>query len=296
MMKVRVLMASVVVLLTVSGGNVLMAGMIPSFPGVENLSERRVSVAGDEESFLIPDPVFRQFCIEYGYADNRGYIIPAAAAKVTWLNLGRKSVTSLEGIRYFTGLEKLTCYYTRLASLDVSGCGKLKELYCNHNPSLVSLNVKGCTSLEKLYCYNTSLTSLDVSGCKALVCLRCHDNASLSKLNVRGCPAMTELYCHDNRLAGLDLTGCTALRTLYCYGNRIAGLDARGMASVKGFRLFCGNQSSDGRVGQELNLILTARQKVRWDDKLADNGSNTRINVTINNTKYNRRGMERRNK
>lgn len=288
-MKIRVLMASVVVLLVISGRNMLMATVIPSFSGVENVSGEQRSVAGDEDNFLIPDPVFRQFCVEYGYADDKGYIIPAEAAKVTWLSLGRKSVSSLEGIRYFTGLEKLTCYFTRLVSLDVSGCKKLKELYCNHNPSLVSLNVKGCTSLERLYCYNTSITSLDVSDCKALVYLRCHDNASLDELNVRGCPAMTELYCHNDRFTGLSLAGCTALKTLYCYGNRIAELDARGMESVEGFRLFCGNQTSDGVTGQELNLILTTRQKVRWDDGLTANGSNTRVNVTINNTKYNRR-------
>ncbi|WP_099293011.1 leucine-rich repeat domain-containing protein [Butyricimonas sp. Marseille-P3923] len=234
-----------------------------------------------EESFLIPDTVFRKFCIELGCADEKGYIIPAEAAKVTWLSVGRKNIVSLEGIKYFTSLEKLTCYYTPLASLDVSGCSSLKELYCNHNASLVSLNVNGCTSLEKLYCYNTPLVELNVSGCKSLVCLRCHDNTSLVTLYVKGCAALKELYCHNDHLSGVDLSGCTSLRTLYCYGNFITRLDATVMPEGKGFRLFCGNQTSDGVTGQSLELTLTPKQKERWDDYMISNGSNVRVNVAV---------------
>ena len=235
----------------------------------------------DEESFLIPDTVFRRYCINFGYADGRGYILPEKAAEVTWLNVGRMNIRSLEGIKYFTSLEKLTCYYTPLVSLDVAGCRALKELYCNHNTSLVSLDVRGCTSLERLYCYNTSLSGLDVTGCRVLECLRCHDNASLASLDVKGCAALKELYCHNDRLVGMDLSGCISLTTLYCYGNHVAALDVTGMVSGKGFRLFCGNQTSGEGTALTLELAMTARQKARWDDYQAENGSNLHVNVTV---------------
>ncbi|WP_065220549.1 MULTISPECIES: leucine-rich repeat domain-containing protein [Butyricimonas] len=269
---------------------VLLAGMKTSTAGVvvplaDKERDGLLPSAGEhmsgEESFLIPDTVFRRYCISFGYADEKGYIIPKEVAKVTWLNVGRMNIKSLEGIKYFTSLEKLICYYTPLVSLDVSGCKALKELYCNHNTSLVSLDVCGCTSLERLYCYNTSLSELDVTGCRALECLRCHDNISLASLDVKGCAALKELYCHNDRLIGMDLSGCVSLMILYCYGNHVAALDATGMVLGKEFRLFCGNQFSDEAVEQTLELTLTARQKVRWDDYQAANGSNARVNVTV---------------
>ena len=79
----------------------------------------------------------------------------------------------------------------------------------------------------------------------------------------------------------MDLSGCVSLMILYCYGNHVAALDATGMVLGKEFRLFCGNQFSDEAVEQTLELTLTARQKVRWDDYQAANGSNARVNVTV---------------
>lgn len=283
MVRKCVFMVGILALLVVSlaGMKTSTAAKVVPLPDKERIDLLPGDEMSDGESFQIPDTVFRRYCINFGYADEKGYIIPAEAAKVTWLNVGRMNITSLEGIKYFTSLEKLTCYYTPLVSLDVSGCGALKELYCNHNTSLVSLDVRGCTSLEKLYCYNTSLSELDVTGCRVLECLRCHDNVSLSSLNVKGCAALKELYCHNDRLVGMDLSGCVSLTTLYCYGNHIAALDVTTMVSGKNFRLFCGDQTSDGAVGQTLELTLTARQKARWDDYQAANGSNTRVNVTV---------------
>lgn len=278
-------MAGVLVLLVVSlaGMKTAAAGIVASCANEEraDFSPGAGNQVTGEERFLIPDTVFRRYCINLGYADEKGYIIPVEAEKVTWINVGGLNIKSLEGVKYFTSLEKLICYYTPLVSLDVSGCAALKELYCNHNTSLVSLDVRGCTSLKRLSCYKTSLSGLDVTGCRALESLRCYDNASLALLNVKGCAALKELYCHNDRLVGIDLSGCISLTILYCYGNHVATLDASGMVAGKGFRLFCGNQTSGEAAGQTLELTLTVRQNACWNDYQAANGSNSRVHVTV---------------
>ena len=61
----------------------------------------------------------------------------------------------------------LDCDYSRLTSLDVSGCTALTSLSCTSN-QLTSLDVSGCTALTKLDCSDNPLTSIDLSNCKSL--------------------------------------------------------------------------------------------------------------------------------
>ena len=197
----------------------------------------------DAENFLrVPDANFRQFCVDNGYADADGYIIPAKAATVTVIDVsGKNNIASLEGIQYFTALEKLYCYDNTLTSLDVSGCKALETLECGSN-RLTSLDVKECIALKSLYCYDNTLTSLDVSGCKALEELNCRDNTSLDSLDVSGCKALRTLFCYNTSLASLDVSGCKALEVLSCHNTSLVSLDVSGCKALK--RLDCNNTSS----------------------------------------------------
>ena len=100
-----------------------------------------------------PDEAFRTYLSGQSYGKD-GILTDAEIAKVKTLNVAKKSIQTLQGVKIFTALTTLTCNGNELTSLDVSGM----------------------TSLTKLTCYNNQLTVIDVSGCTALTTLDCYTN------------------------------------------------------------------------------------------------------------------------
>ena len=152
-----------------------------------------------------PDEAFREWLLgqEYG-AD--GVLTDEEIAGITELGLSGHWISSLKGIENFTALEKLSCGFNYLESLDVSGCTELRGLDCQFQ-----------------YC---GLKKLDVSKNTLLVELCCSTN-QLTKLDVSKNTALTRLLCSDNQLTSLDVSQNTALNELYCDKNQIkeAGMD-----------------------------------------------------------------------
>ena len=192
-----------------------------------------------------PDANFRNYLLGL-YP--KGYITQTDVNNRTTMDVSGKSISNLQGIKYFTALKELRCYNNPMTSLDVSGLTALTYLDCAPTDSytgtkLTSLNVSGCTNLETLLCYNTNISSLSVSNCTNLKKLDCHNctrltsltvinKSSLNTLNCSNCTALTSLTCCNNALTTLNVTGCTALNTLKCYQN--ANLTAiTGLADCK---------------------------------------------------------------
>lgn len=128
-------------------------------------------------------------------------------------------LTDLSGIEYLSNLEYLYCSQLEIESLDVSSLKKLKQLRCNDNPDLKTLNVSGLTNLETLECSNTGLTSLDVRGLENLQQLLCENSKSLS-LTLGTHLNLIELSCNGCNLSSLDVSSFTALEKLDCGNNQ----------------------------------------------------------------------------
>lgn len=158
----------------------------------------------DFEEALNPELV-AAIADQVSWATNNGGIVPVdeankqVMAAVTILDLADKNLSSLDGIEYFTELERLLCYGNQLKSLDVSKLTKLTLLYC-YNNQLESLDVSKLTALNTLQCYNNQLESLDAS--------------KLTQLR--------NLSCYGNKLSELDITANSQLMVLQC-GNQTTG-------------------------------------------------------------------------
>lgn len=195
----------------------------------------------DFEEALNPELV-AAIADQVSWATNNGGIVPVdeankqVMAAVTILDLADKNLSSLDGIEYFTELERLLCYGNQLKSLDVSKLTKLTLLYC-YNNQLESLDVSKLTALNTLYCYNNQLKSLNVSNLTAL----------------------NTLQCYNNQLESLDASKLTQLRNLSCYGNKLSELDITANSQL--MVLQCGNQTTG-----TLNLSLSLSQASMWDD------------------------------
>lgn len=189
--------------------------------------EIKLEVAVNKQNF--PDTNFYNWVQALSYGSD-GILTKAEIAKVTSIDVSKKSIANLKGIEYFTALTRLDCYENQLTSLDVSNFTALEDLFCYKN-QLTALNVSGCTALTYLRCYDNQLTSLNVSGCTALTWLYCYKN-QLTALDVTNNMALKLLSCYNNHLTALGLSKNTALESLSCNSNQLTSLDVSGCTAL----------------------------------------------------------------
>ena len=225
-----------------------------NFDYTVNLQTLRVAFSVTINVKNFPDNNFRQYVIDNFDTTQDGILKKSEAEAVEEIDVRRKAVKSLVGIRYFTNLLKLYCQNgfevadtdNNLTELDLSYNTKLTYLGCGQNWNLTKLNFANCKDLENLYCSNCKLTTLNVSGFTKLWRIYCVGN-QLETLDVTNAEALSTLECQNNRLTNLivakdepdntlllidcnsnqlttvDVTNNNALQYLCCYGNLIRG-------------------------------------------------------------------------
>ena len=153
------------------------------------------------------DPIFRAEVYKLIGKSNGAPIYCRDVANITTLNIQNMGITSLNGIEYFTALERLDCSNNQLRSLDVSRNAKLQWLNCSDN-NLWSLNVSNTTmaingldtgvewwgdpngprtALRELYCRNNNLKMLNVAMTSIEV-LECQNNFMADESWLTGFP------------------------------------------------------------------------------------------------------------
>jgi len=147
-------------------------------------------------------------------------------SNIVTLNAEGSGISNAVGLNGCTGLTLLDCSSNYLASLDVSGMGKLEELYCYAN-QITNLTLTGCTNLSALICMYNPLGTLDVTGMSSLSTLYCW-NDELTNLNLTGCTNLSELIGMNNPLGTLDVSGMSSLSTLYCWNDELTNLNLTG--------------------------------------------------------------------
>lgn len=185
----------------------------------------------DEAHF--PDDYFRTYISNNIDSDKDGILSKTEIENTTDIDVCNSSNKSLQGIEYFTSLQRLYCWNNwnqELTTLDLSKNTALQELYCNNN-KLTTLDISGCIALKTLYCYDNNLMTLDLRSCSSLLTLGCENN-NLTTLDVSKNTSLQYLNCHHNNLTALDVSSCTALGALYCRENSLTTLDLSGCSSL----------------------------------------------------------------
>ena len=175
----------------------------------------------DEEHF--PDEHFRDYVCQNFDRNENGSLDVSEYGTVSWIDVSDKEITSLKGIEYFTGLERLSCYGNELTELDLSQNRILGCLQCGGN-SLTALDVSNNPELYELSCYGNELTELDVSHNPDLKTLQCSEN-QLTELDVSQNPLLDDLHCNVNKLTALDVSHNPRLTSLNCGENALKELD-----------------------------------------------------------------------
>ena len=128
------------------------------------------------------------------------------------LSVKNSSLTDLQA-KNVTSLKELSCAYSSLPALDLTGCTGLKTLAGNANMKLQRVVLTGCTALEDVELQNSGVTDLDVTGLVNLKSLNVARNP-VKELNLKGMNQLTTLDCMQAEVTALDLSDCVTLEDL----------------------------------------------------------------------------------
>lgn len=192
-------------------------------------------------------------------------------------SLNKEKLKDFSDIRWFTGLEYLTCFSNEIEELDLSSNTALMALYCSYN-NISSLDLSSNTALMVLNCSDNNISSLDLTQNTALTEVICRNN-KLEELNVAGCSELDSLECQNNQLTSLVLPAGKVFRSLNCYSNRLTQLDVTGCPGLE--YLYCGLQTSDGTTGQNLELTMTEEMRDGVWKNCKDYENNSNVNVIL---------------
>lgn len=208
----------------------------------------------------LPDPAFRRYCLDNFDKNVDGRLTLNEVDTVTVLTVTELNIESLEGIGYFTGLERLTCYRNNLKQLDLSKNTRLSYFNANLN-LLESLDLSGNRELVRAEFEYNKLKKLSVDLPKLLF-LDCGGN-ELTELTLSGDMPLNVLWCSMNQLTDLDVTSFPDLTELVCLGNQLTELNVSKNPKLrkincvnnplKKIRVWTGNLDEIGRT-VELSL------------------------------------------
>lgn len=124
------------------------------------------------------------------------------------------TIMSLEGLEFFTGLEKIVLPNNNFLELDLSGRTTLTDVDVSDNEEITSINLKGCSALKTVRAaLDKSLESIDLQGCTSLVSCIAY-GTKLKAIDVSACTLLESLIVYSSSLSALDVSGCTALTDL----------------------------------------------------------------------------------
>lgn len=143
-----------------------------------------------------------------------------------------------------------------IASLDLTLCPMLEEVYLHYMQPLTELVISGHPSLRVLNVELCGLTGLEAVDCPSLETLYCE--TGLTELTLSGCPQIRALSLGYNLLTELDVSELPLLQLLSCDGCRLTELDLTNNPELR--RLDCSYtliESLDLSNCPQLNTLLT---------------------------------------
>lgn len=218
------------------------AGVINNVQSAEIVNIGEVSLAGKEFANKITDFSFinavnRNFEGGLNWVADEDGTIPLTQknldmmSAVEFLNLDGAGLTSIDYLKYFTGLTMLYCSNNSLEYVDLNYLTKLRELYI-YNSNVKELKIDNLVNLERLVCNDNNLSELNIANLNNITTLDLQNN-NLNELELGNLNNLLHLVCDRNNISSLDLTGKDQLITLSCSNNPISSIDVTNLTNLE---------------------------------------------------------------
>ncbi len=198
-----------------------------------------------------PDDTFRAYVSSAFDTDKNGILDPDELLVARNIHCDRMGIKTLKGIEHLVELRGVYASFNELTELDLSKNPEitgvwvsnnkftkldftankktLEWLYCFDNPTLKTLNLKGCKKMSYLECSECNLRTLDVSEftkLEHLICASCglskldlSKNINLTHLDAFNNPDNGYDYPLNNKLTKLDLSNNPKMKRLDIWAN-----------------------------------------------------------------------------
>jgi Leucine-rich repeat (LRR) protein len=164
-------------------------------------------------------------------ANSNNQIEESEAIQVSALDINNATITSLNGINFFTNLISLNCENNLLTGLNVSNLTNLTSLNCSNN-QLANLNVNDLPELRNLNCQFNQLINLNVSNITNLTFLDCSYN-QIATINFNNLLNLEELNCSNNQIADFELSDLISLKLLDCNNNLLNAINTSNLINLE---------------------------------------------------------------
>jgi Leucine-rich repeat (LRR) protein len=206
--KYRHLILECVIATVVIAG--LFIWILPKFFAVQNLNRPSA----------FPDPGLFERVQHIMKVDDDGRFTSEDTMKINRaFACSNRQIKTMRGIRYFTSITDLTCYYNLLTELDLSKNTQLTFLDCSYN-RLTCLDLSEHHDLEILICYGNQIEEIVFPKPSKLIILKCQSNF-LEKIDLSSMPDLKILDCSNNRLSQIDLSKNNELTFISLQSNQI---------------------------------------------------------------------------
>lgn len=191
------------------------------------------------QNINIPDGTFKSRLIAAGIDKNGdGEIQESEALEVTKINIGLGSISSAEGIQYFTNLVELSISGNRLETIDLSSLTKLESLNLNWN-RLTTLDVNNLSELRYLNCGRNYITSLDIKNLSKLATIGADDSYNLLDVKLSDLPSLKKFSArYGSRLISISLNNLDSLENVDGTGNKISEITFNNTKNLKSLSLY----------------------------------------------------------
>lgn len=178
-----------------------------------------ITQTGKDVSASIKDNTLKSLLLAAADADGDGKISIAEAAAVKSLEYkvteaSDLPIMSLEGLEYFTGLERIVLQGNEFTEINLSGNTALTYLDLSSNTYLETVSVKGCSNLTAIYVpFDKALQTVDLEGCTSLVTFTGYASG-LTSIDVKDCSKLETLTVYSSSIQKVDVSMCPALKVL----------------------------------------------------------------------------------
>lgn len=163
------------------------------------------------------------------------------------------NITSISNLSTYTNLKTLDVTFQNLSSLNLTGNGTIKQLYCDNN-DLTSLDLSNNNVISILSCDNNLLTSLNVTNMSALASLS-FINCALPSISLTTNTNLAYLEANNNQLSSINLSNNTSLISADISENLLTSISLSNNTALQVINI--GTNSISGALNLSANTALT---------------------------------------